>query len=315
MTPLKCLIIDEMFPNISELLEEAGLNPDYQPETTREDLISKIGSYEGLIVRSKTKIDQEVLQNANNLKFIARAGAGIDNIDEEACKKRNIVIFNAPEANRDAVGEHAVGMLLSIYSKINIADQEVRQAIWDREGNRGMEVQGKTVGIIGYGNMGSAFAKRLQGFGCRLIAYDKYKTGYEDGIVEEIDLDTLFEESDILSLHVPLTPDTKGMIDLQFLLKFRKKITLINTARGKVVVLRDLITALNTGKVNAAALDVLENEKIDRLSPEEQIDFNELSSKTNVLLTPHIAGWSYESYEKINEILVAKIADWILNKS
>lgn len=311
MTKLKCFVIDEMYPNITDLLEEIGIDPVYKPHITREEIIAEIGSYEGLIVRSKTPIDSELLQHATNLKFIARAGAGVDNIDQGYCSEKGIKLFNAPEANRDAVGEHAVGMLLSLYNNINLGDQEVRKVIWDREGNRGTEVQGKTVGIIGFGNMGSAFARRLRGFDCKIIAYDKYESGYGNEFVEEVDAKTLYAQTDILSLHIPLTQETNRLVNINFLRKFKKNITLINTARGKIVVLRDLLKALDDGKVLNAALDVLENEKIKKLNPEEQRDFDDLIQKPNVLLTPHIGGWSFESYEKINGILVEKIGEFL----
>ena len=311
MALVKCLIIDEMFDNLNDLLSGIGIEPSYEPNITREELIGKIGNFQGLIVRSKTRIDREVLDPAKNLKFIARAGAGIDNIDEEVCAEKNITIFNAPEANRDTVGEQALGMLLSLYHNLNKGDLEVRKGIWEREGNRGIEIYGKTVGIIGFGNMGQAFARRLQGFNCKIIAYDKYKSVFGTSLVSEVDLETLFEESDILSLHVPLTSDTNRMVDGKFLNRFKKSITLINTARGKVVVLRDLIEAIHSGKVKAAALDVLENEKIDQLNEAERRDFSELIKLPNVLLTPHVAGWSFESYEKINDILVEKIGKFI----
>ncbi|MEQ9426301.1 MAG: NAD(P)-dependent oxidoreductase [Cyclobacteriaceae bacterium] len=308
---MNCLIIDEMYPGIDILLKEIGITPDYLPDITRSEIIDIIAQYEGLIVRSKIQVDVELLQKAAKLKFIARAGAGIDNIDEVECKKRGITILNAPEANRDAVGEQTIGMLLTLFNRINLADQQVRRGIWEREGNRGYEIQGKTVGIIGFGNMGKAFAKRLQGFDCTITAYDKYRTGFGDELVKEVTLSELFERTDILSLHVPLTHETNRMIDLQFLEKFNKNIVLLNAARGKVVVLNDLIKALDSGKVTAAALDVLENEKIDKLNEAEQQDFSNLIKRDNVLFTPHIAGWSFESYEKINHVLVKKIAHFV----
>lgn len=300
-----------MYPDIGELLIEAGVMPDYQPDITRESIIKKIAAYEGLVVRSKTTVDNELLQAASKLKFIARAGAGLDLIDEGECALRGVQIFNAPEANRDAVGEQAVGMLLTLFNKINIGDRQIREGIWEREGNRGMEIIGKTVGIIGFGNMGQAFAQRLNGFKCEILAYDKYKTGFGSNLVKEVSLDELFEKADILSLHTPLTDETYGMVNLTFLNRFSKDITLVNTARGKVVVLHDLIDALNNGKVKSAALDVLENENIDRLTERELVDFNDLVKRENVLFTPHVAGWSFESYEKINKILAAKIKKYI----
>ena len=308
---MKCLIIDEMYPDIGQLLQSKGISYEYQPDISRDEIISVIHQYDGLIVRSKTRVDKEILDPAKNLKFIARAGAGIDNIDQAICVQKNIQIFNAPEANRDAVGEHGVGMLLALFNKLNTADLEVRKGLWLREQNRGTEIQGKTVGIIGYGNMGSAFAKRLRGFDCRVIAYDKFKKNYGDDIAEEVGLETLFAETDILSLHVPLTDETNRMVDKQFLASFKKPIILINMARGKVVVLRDLIAELEGGSIKGAALDVLENEKINELTKEQQSDFDHLIKMPNVLLTPHVAGWSFESYQKINKILVDKIAAFV----
>ena len=308
---LNCLIIDEMYPNIGELLIDAGVTPDYQPDINRESVIKKIGAYEGLVVRSKTIVDRELLLAASKLQFIARAGAGLDQIDEDECASRGIQIFNAPEANCSAVGEHAVGMLLTLFNKINIGDRQIRQGIWEREDNRGFEIQGKTIGIIGFGNMGQAFAERLSGFECQILAYDKHRVGFGSILVNEVSLDEVFEKTDILSLHTPLTPETYGMINLAFIEKFSNDITLINTSRGKIVVLRDLIEALNIGKVKSAALDVLENENIDQLSKDEQVYFNDLIKRENVLLSPHVAGWTFESYEKINVILAAKIKKYI----
>lgn len=300
-----------MYPNIEELLINAGVAPDYQPQLSREGLIKKIGNYEGLLVRSKTQIDLEVLKEASKLQFIARAGAGIDIIDEDECASRNVVIFNAAEANRDAVGEHAIGMLLTLINRINIGDQQVREGTWEREGNRGIEIQGKTVGIVGYGNMGQAFAQRLSGFDCKILAYDKYRTGFGSKLTQEVSLTELFEKTDILSLHTPLTSVTQGMINIDFLNRFSKQIILVNTARGKVLILSDLITALDSGKVKAAALDVLENERIDQLNEAEQSAFNNLIKRENVLFSPHVAGWSFESYEKINIVLASKIKAYV----
>jgi len=304
---MKVLIIDEMHESITSLLKELNLEVEYLPQIKREEIISIIGNYEGLIVRSKTQIDAELLQNANRLKFVARAGAGVDNVEVEALEKRNIPLINAPEGNRDALAEHAMGMLLSLFNKINTADQEVRSGKWDREGNRGVELMGKTVGLLGFGNMGSAFAKRLSSFACKIIAYDAEKTGFSNEYVEEVNLEKLKAEAQILSLHIPMNAQNKGIINYEFLLGFKKLDYIINTSRGEVLILKDLLKLLKSGKIKGVALDVLENEKINSLNKEELLVFQELTSLKEVLLTPHVAGWSFESYEKINIVLSQKI--------
>ncbi|MFC2126073.1 NAD(P)-dependent oxidoreductase [Bacteroidota bacterium] len=304
------LIIDEMHSSIVPGLERIGLTADYQPSILRNEILDVIENYEGMIVRSKTNADREMLDKAVNLKYIARAGAGTDKIDDKLCEKKGIVILNAPEGNRDALGEHALGILLSLLNKIHTSDHEIRHSKWDREGNRGYEVLGKTVGIIGYGNMGGAFAQRLCGFGCKVLAYDKYKTGYGDQYVEESSMDDLFNETDILSFHVPLTPETNGFYNYGFFHNFRKDLILINSARGQILPLKDLIRLMDEGKVTGAALDVLENEKIDTLQNSDNEIFNNLISRSNVVFTPHVGGWSYESYERINTILIEKIKNF-----
>lgn len=303
----KIIIADEMHPSIIPDLEKAGFEVDYLPNINREDLIKSIPHYNGIIIRSKTDLDREILDLAINLKFIARAGAGTDKIDDSYCNKKGIVILNAPEGNRDSLGEHAVGILLALLNKIHISDKQIRRMIWDREGNRGTEIKGKVVGIIGYGNMGSAFAKRLSGFECKVLAYDKYKKGYSDQFVKESSMDQLFEEVDILSLHVPLTDETHNLYNSDFFNNFNKKIYLVNTARGSILPLKDLIRLLDEGKILGAALDVLEKEKLGKLTLEEKGRFNNLIERNNVVFTPHVGGWSYESYKRINDILVQKI--------
>lgn len=307
MYTLRIIIIDEMHPSIVPNLTESGFSCNYVPDITRGELLGIIGEYEGIIVRSKTQMDKELLEQAKKLKFIARAGAGIDNIDENYCNERGITLLNSPEGNRDALGEHALGMLLTLFNKIHTADQEVRKGVWDREGNRGIEVKGKTIGIVGFGNMGSAFAQRLLGFECDVLAYDKYKSGFGNSHVEEVNLETLFRQCDVISFHVPLTSETKGMYNYDFFHKFRKNIFLVNTARGPIIPFADLIRLLDEGKIKGAVLDVLENEKLSSLSIEQENLFKRLSTMINVVLTPHIGGWSYESYERINDVLVQKI--------
>lgn len=304
----KCLIIDDMHESIVSLLAEIGFEATYAPGITREEILPQIGDYEGVLVRSKTTIDKEFVDHAKKLKFIGRAGAGLDKIDVEYVESKGIEILNAPEGNRDALAEHAVGMLLNLLNKINAADQEVRNWIWDREGNRGVELSDKTVGIIGYGYMGQAFVQRLRAFDCRILVYDKFKKGFGTKTVEEASLDKLFQKADILSLHVPLTPETKGWINKDFIQNFRKDIYILNTARGEILPLTDLLELLDSGKVLGAALDVLEKEKFDQLSEDERARFESLFKRKNVLLSPHVAGWTFASYKRINEVLVSKIA-------
>jgi D-3-phosphoglycerate dehydrogenase len=296
-----------MHKSIFPLLEEAGWAYDYIPEITRDEIRKKLQGYTGLIVRSKTFIDQDLLGENPTVKFIGRAGAGIDNLDTAFLQLKGIAILHAAEGNRDAVGEFTVGLLLSLMRNIPKSDREVKHSAWDREGNRGSEVMGKTIGIIGYGNMGKAFAKRIAGFGCKILAYDKYKTGFTDDFCCETDMANVFQNADILSLHVPLTEETRMMVDHTYLHRFKKNIILVNTARGEIVPLADLAESIKSGKVVGAALDVLENEKLNKFTPSQQQSFNYLVSHTNVIFTPHIAGWTFESHEKINVALVNKI--------
>ncbi|WP_020529986.1 NAD(P)-dependent oxidoreductase [Flexithrix dorotheae] len=304
---IKCLIIDPAHPSIIPLLEKIGVSPDYRPDITKEEVYDILGDYEGLIVRSKMKLDEKLLAKGEKLKFIARAGAGVDQIAADVLEKRQIKLFNAPEGNRDAVGEHTVGMLLCLLNKMHLANLEIRKKQWRREENRGYEIKGKTVGLIGYGNMGKAVAKRLSGFGCEVIAYDIRKNikGDENGRL--VSKEELFEKTDILSLHIPLNDFNRALIDEAYLSGFKKNIYLINMARGEVLPFKAIRKALESGKVIGAALDVLENEKLDTLTPEQSADFDYLCSCDNVLLTPHVGGWTFESYNRINEVLVEKI--------
>jgi D-3-phosphoglycerate dehydrogenase len=303
----KILIADEMHPSIIPDLKKKGFEVDYFPTIGREELRSVIHQYNGIIIRSKTSMNPEMIDMAPNLRFIARAGAGTDKIDEAYCEERNIVILNAPEGNRDALGEHALGMLLTLVNKIHTADNEIRQLIWDRESNRGTEIKNKVVGIIGYGNMGSAFAQRLSGFECQVLAYDKYKNSYGDQYAAKSDLNRIFRESDILSFHVPLTQETDGFYDYNFFNNFQKQIIIINTARGQILPLSDLIKLLDEGKILGAALDVLENEKLNTLKNMQKAQFDNLIKRHNIVITPHVGGWSFESYKRINDTLVQKI--------
>jgi len=305
----KVLFIDYVHPMISAELTNHGFQCDYFPDYQRDDFMAIAGDYFGIIIRSKIKLDKEILERASHLKFIGRVGAGMEGIDVVYALGKGIQCFNSPEGNRDAVGEHTLGMLLSLMNCMNRADREVRLGKWIREGNRGVEIKGKTVGIIGYGNMGNAFARRLRGFEANVKAYDKYKDGYSDEFVHEATLDELFETTDILSMHVPLTPETRFMVNDAFLDKFRKKIWLINTSRGEVVKTSDLARHLQSGKVLGAALDVLEYEdaSFEAISRSLPDDFKYLLESDNVILTPHIAGWTVESNLKLAQVLIEKI--------
>ena len=277
---------------------------------SRKEILSVISAFTGAVIRSKFTIDSAFLDRAINLKFIARSGAGLENIDLDYAKTKNVKIYNSPEGNRTAVGEQAVGMLLSLFNNLNRADSEVRKGIWDREGNRGHELSGKTVGIIGYGNMGSAFAQRLLGFECKVLAYDKYKKGFGDKLVKEVSLETIFKEADILSLHTPLTKETRDLIDDEFIRSFEKNIYIINTARGQSLNTSDLVNGLKSGKVLGACLDVLEYEKtsFEKLDSSKLPEpFQYLINSDKVILSPHVAGWTHESYVKLSTFLADKI--------
>ena len=306
---MKCLVIDEMHESITELFQKVGVVVDYRPEITKEEIITQISKYEGIVIRSKMVIDSFFLDKAINLKFIARAGAGLDQIEVDEVNKRGIHLVNAPEGNRDALAEHALGMLLGLLNNIYKSDHEIRSHIWNREGNRGYELSGKRVGLLGYGYMAGAFAKRLKAIGCTVLAYDKYKSDFSDEYVQEVTMERIFEESDVFSVHVPLTEETLWLIDGDYIKKFKKPIWLLNTARRKILKLQDLVPLLENNKVLGAALDVLENEKIQSFTEGEKQLFGKLTKKNNVILTPHVAGWSHESYYKINEVLAKKIAE------
>ena len=308
MTQNKVLIIDEMHLSIIPLLEAEGFVVNYRPEIKREEILTIVSDYIGLIIRSKTPMDRALLEKAVNLKFIGRAGAGLDQIDLEFLEEKGIQLHNAPEGNRDAVGEHAIGGLLSLFNHINRADGQVRNGVWDREGNRGEELAGKTVGVFGFGNMGQAFAKKLRGFDVKILAYDKYKKGIEFDFVEEVAFEQILDEADVLSIHVPLTAETRNYFGLDLLQKFSKPIYLINTARGEVISFETLNKALDLGILKGAVLDVLENEKFKTFTTLQKEEFEKLTVKTNVLFSPHVAGWTFQSYEKINQVLVDKIS-------
>ena len=306
-TPPAILIADEMHPSLFNLLREAGFTYAYRPQLTRTDLIQQLEPFAGLIIRSKTTVDAELLSRAPHLRFIGRAGAGLDLIDLDTTERLGIRVFHAGEGNRDAVAEQAVGMLLALLTNLLRADRQVRQGVWDREGNRGYELGSLTVGIVGYGNNGSATARRLSGFGCRVLAYDKFLVSYGDSFAQEATLEQLLAEADVLSLHIPLTDDTRMLVNDALIDRFVKPFYLINVSRGEVASLSAVVRGLESGKVRGACLDVLENEKLAKLTPDQQTAFDYLRRSDRVVLTPHVAGWTHESYIRINEVLVRQL--------
>lgn len=301
----RILFIDDVHPALTERLAlVAGVEIDYRPNIKAEEVPAALRTAHGLVVRSKVFLDAHLLAAAPKLQFIARAGAGMDNIDEAVARSLGIRLFNAPEGNRQAVAEHVVGMLLTLFNKLREADAAVRAGTWDREAHRGLELQGKTVGLIGYGNNGQSTARLLYAFGCKVLAYDKFKTGFSDAFVKEASLEQLFEKAEILSLHLPLTGESRGMVNANFLGAFERLQWLVNASRGEIVVLADLADALETGQLKGACLDVLENEKPNQWNG---LLMQRLFAQPKVLFSPHVGGWSVESYRKISEVLADKL--------
>lgn len=309
---MKILALDSNHELLNSGLRNAGFQVDEDYFSPKDEIIKIIYEYDGIIIRSRFPIDRSFLSAASNLKFIGRVGAGLENIDKEFAEENNIVLFNAPEGNRDSVGEHAVAMLLMLMNRLKIADNEIRNGIWLREENRGDELMGKTVSIIGYGNMGKAFAQRLKGFGVEVICYDILENVGDEN-AKQVDLNEIFQKSDIVSLHTPQTNETNRMVNSEFINSFHKPFYLINTARGKSVVTKDLVEALESGKIKGACLDVHEYEKssFENLElnkfPE---DFRYLIHSDKVILAPHIAGWTVQSKEKLAQAIINKILNW-----
>ena len=311
---MKILLLDSNHPLITEQLLAKGFVLEEDFTSSYDEVLQKINQYDGIIIRSRIPLDKNFLENAQNLKFIARVGAGMENIDLETAKNLGISLINSPEGNRDAVAEHVVGMLLILMNRLFIASEEVKNGIWKREENRGDELLGKTFGIIGYGNMGKATAKRLSGFGVEVIFYD-ILPNLEDEFAKQVSLEELQERADILSLHIPLDASTEYLVDENFISKMKKNFYLVNTARGKNVKTSALVDALKSGKVKAAALDVLEYEKSSfenldistSLSTRNKEDLQFLLESNQVIVTPHIAGWTHQSKEKLAQFIVDKI--------
>jgi len=311
---MKVLLLDTNHPRIKNGLESLGLTCDENYTSQKEEIEKIIRIYEGIVIRSRFKIDKGFMDKATNLKFIARVGAGLESIDEEYAAKKNIHLISAPEGNRNAVGEHALGMILALFNKLKKADLEIRNGKWLREDNRGLELEGKTVGIIGYGNMGKSFAKKLCGFDCEVICYD-IKDNVEDQYAKQVSLEELFEKTDVLSLHTPQTELTKKMINSDFISKFKKPFYLINTARGSAVVTDDLVDSLKKGKIPGACLDVLEYEKtsFENFFTDNNLPkaFQYLIHSNQVLLSPHVAGWTVESKFKLADTIVKKTESFL----
>ena len=306
---MKILHLDQNHPLLINQLSDAGYKNEEDYTSSKSEIEQIISEYDGIVIRSRFKCDATFINAATNLKFIARVGAGLESIDIPYAESKKITLISAPEGNCNAVGEHTLGMLLSLFNKLNKADLEVRNGLWHREENRGIELDGKTVGIIGYGNMGKAFSKKLKGFDCKVICYD-IKEHVGDGNATQVSLKTFQKEVDVVSLHTPWTPLTNKMINTDFINQFSKSFWLLNTARGKSVVTSDLVLALKTGKVLGAGLDVLEFEKSSfesLFSNEIPESLSELLSMDHVILSPHVAGWTLESKEKLAQVIVNKI--------
>ncbi|MBK5213154.1 MAG: 2-hydroxyacid dehydrogenase [Flavobacteriaceae bacterium] len=307
---MKILHLDSNHPLLLKMLKEAGFSNEENYKASKSEIETIISEYDGIVIRSRFNIDKQFLDAAKNLKFIARVGAGLESIDAEYAEKLHIKLIAAPEGNRNAVGEHTLGMLLSLFNNLNKADREVKNGLWNREANRGIELDGKTVGIIGYGNMGKAFAKKLRGFDCEVICFD-IKENVGDENATQVSLKELQQKADVLSLHTPWTPLTDKMVNTGFINSFSKPFWLINTARGKSVVTAHLVSAIQSGKILGAGLDVLEFEKLsfETLFDSDNLpnSLKELFAMDNVILSPHVAGWTVESKEKLVKVIAEKI--------
>jgi len=307
---MKVVFLDTVHPILEERLTHQGFTCIDATQSDLETCYTLVHDAIGIVIRSRFPMREAFLKHAPNLQFIARSGAGMENIDEAYCREQNIQLFNAPEGNRNAVGEHALGMLLALLNKFIPGDKQVRQGIWDREGNRGEELDGKTVGIIGYGNNGRAFAKKLRGFECKVIVYDKYLEQISNDFVSQVPLETLYNEADVISFHIPQNEETSYWVNHAFFASLSKPIYLLNLSRGKIVDTEALLNAIATNQVKGAGLDVLEFEKasFENFSDSERLSvFQALIASDKVILTPHVGGWTTESYFKLSDVLADKI--------
>lgn len=314
----KIAFIDTVHPVLQEGLEKLGWYCHDFTASTKEQIISEIHNYHGIVIRSRFAMNKDFLENATALEFIARSGAGMENIDVDYCATRKIELFNAPEGNRNAVAEHALGMLLALFNNLNRCDAEVRNGVWEREKNKGVELDGKTVGIIGFGNNGAAFAKKLKGFDAQILAYDKYKSGFGNEYVKESSWQEIYAKADVLSFHIPQNEDTLGLFNDECLQKFEKSIYIINLARGKIVKTETVKKGIESGKILGACLDVTEYEQssfenmFDKLN-DLPADFKYILNSDKVILSPHVGGWTHESYYKLSAVLLEKIQNRYFN--
>lgn len=307
---MKVVFLDSVHPILEERLTNEGFKCVDATKSDLESCHTLVQDAIGIVIRSRFPMHEVFLKYAQKLEFIARSGAGMENIDASYCNERNIQLFNAPEGNRNAVGEHALGMLLALLNKFIPGDKQVRQGIWDREGNRGEELDNKTVGIIGYGNNGRAFAKKLRGFECKVLVYDKYLPTIGDDFVTQVSLEQLYQEADVISFHIPQNKETRYWVNDAFFAALGKPIYLLNLSRGKIVDTQALLKAISTSQVKGAGLDVLEFEKasFENFSDSEHLSiFQELIASDKVILTPHVGGWTTESYYKLSDVLADKI--------
>ena len=309
----KVLILDDFHPAFTEILGEKGIDFNYRPDFNPNEPIESLLGYNIIAVRSKMDFTADLMNQLPDLKCIARGGAGMDNIDEVHAEAKGITLLNAPEGNRDAVAEHTIGLLLALSNNIVKAHNEVADFVWKREANRGWEIGDKTIGIFGYGNTGSSFARKISGFGCKVIAYDKYLSQLPDNHAEKVDLKTLLQNSDVISFHVPLTNETNGLINRQLISRMKTNVVILNTSRGKIGKLSDVLEGINSGKIRSFAADVLENENFNKLTDTETTTLKDLITSNQVIITPHVAGWTTESYRKIAVILAKKILDFTMN--
>jgi D-3-phosphoglycerate dehydrogenase len=311
----KFLVTDQVPVGFLDALAGCGFEVVHIPVVSNAELMRSAALYSGIVVNTAIIMDAAMLEAATNLKYVLRPGSGLDNIDLEECRRRGIMVFSSPEANGNAVGEHAAGLLLSLLNHIPRAVNEVRHGQWIRKPNTGDEIAGKTVGIIGYGNTGKAFARILTGFNVRLLVYDKYLSGFGNTTVIESTMDDIFREAQIISLHIPLTPETHHLISDDFIHRCSRPFYLINTSRGPITDTSALLRGLGSGKIRGAALDVLENEKPATFTAEESQEFAELTARDNVIITPHIAGWTVQARERIFFVVLEKFRQFMQEKN